>query len=52
MLTHSQEAADTNDDVRDLSPFIEDDLADVANLLIAFVIDVNANELDAPMKPQ
>ena len=45
MLAHSQEAADADDYVRDLPRFIEDDLADVADLFIGFVIDVNANEL-------
>jgi hypothetical protein len=38
MLTHSQEAADADDNVGDLSRFIEDDLTDVADLFIAFII--------------
>ena len=45
MLTHSQEAADADDNVGDLPRFIEDDLTDVADLFIAFITDVNAHEL-------
>jgi hypothetical protein len=44
VLTHSQEAAAADDDVCELARFIEDVLADVANLFVSFIVDVNANE--------
>ena len=45
MLTQAQEFADPDDHARDLARRVEQDLADVADLLVVIVVDVYAHKL-------
>jgi hypothetical protein len=49
MLAHAQEAANSQNDVFDLARLAEDDVADVADLLVGFIVDVNADELGSAL---
>ena len=50
MLAHTQEPADAQNNVLDLAGLVENDIADVADLLVGLVVDVDTNELgSAPL---
>ena len=45
MLAHTEEAADADDDVVDLAGLVENHVADVADLLVVVVVDIDAGQL-------
>ena len=48
MLTHTEEAADTNNHGAHLAVLVQDQLIDVAELFVGLVVDVKAHELGRP----
>jgi hypothetical protein len=48
VFAHAEEAANAQDDILDLSCLFQDDIVDVAYLLIGVVVNVDADELGCP----
>src|SRR4051812_8139837 len=48
MLAHAKESADADDDGSGLAGFVENHIADIADLLVLFVVDIDARELRCP----
>src|SRR4051812_34922571 len=50
VLTHAEEATHSDDNTRNFAGLIDDDLVDVAELLILLIVDIHADELrSAPL---